>query len=93
MRALVGICAFLAAGPASAHHGLTAYAAIDVAWTYDLRVLVPLYASAALYLVGTLRVWRRAGTGRGVRYWQAACFWAGWTALALALISPLHWLG
>ena len=24
---------------------------------------------------------------------QAACFWLGWTLLALALVSPLHWLG
>jgi putative membrane protein len=62
-------------------------------WTYDPWVVVPLYTSATLYLVGTLRLWRRAGTGRGVRQGQAACFWAGWTLTALALISPLHWLG
>ena len=34
-----------------------------------------------------------AGPGRGVRHWQVACFWTGWTLLALALLSPLHWLG
>jgi putative membrane protein len=56
-------------------------------------VVVPLYSSALLYLVGSHRIWRHAGTGRGVRHWQVACFWTGWTLLALALLSPLHWLG
>ncbi len=63
------------------------------AWTADLRVIVPLYAAAILFLAGTHRLWRRAGHGRGVRRWQVACFWSGWTVLALALLSPLHWLG
>jgi putative membrane protein len=64
-----------------------------VTWTYDPWVIAPLYASAILYLVGTGRLWRRAGHGRGVHYWEAASFWCGWTVLALALLSPLHWLG
>jgi putative membrane protein len=93
MRRVPALAFVLAAGPAAAHHGPGAYASIDIAWTYDLRVVVPLYASALLYLVGTLRLWRRAGPGHGVRPWQAGCFWLGWTALALALVSPLHWLG
>jgi putative membrane protein len=63
------------------------------AWTSDLRVIVPLYTSAILFLVGTTRLWRRAGHGRGIRRWQVVCFWSGWTVLALALLSPLHWLG
>ncbi|ACL57326.1 cytochrome c oxidase assembly protein [Methylobacterium nodulans] len=63
------------------------------AWTSDPRVVIPLYLSAVLFLVGTLRLWRRAGHGRGVRRWQVVCFWSGWTVLALALLSPLHWLG
>ncbi|GJE04401.1 cytochrome c oxidase assembly protein [Methylobacterium isbiliense] len=63
------------------------------AWTSDLRVIAPLYISAILFLIGTVRLWRRAGHGRGVRRWQVACFWSGWTVLALALLSPLHWLG
>jgi cytochrome c oxidase assembly factor CtaG len=49
--------------------------------------------SAGLYLAGTWRVWRRAGWGRGVRFAQAGSFWLGWILLALALVSPLHWLG
>ncbi|WIU39913.1 cytochrome c oxidase assembly protein [Methylorubrum extorquens] len=79
---------------ASAHGGdVGELWSTGAAWTSDLRVLIPLYASALLFLLGTLRLWRRAGYGRGVRRWQVACFWSGWTVLALALLSPLHWLG
>ena len=62
-------------------------------WTYDPWIVTPLYLSGILYLLGTLRLWRHAGRGRGIAYWQAACFWCAWLATALALVSPLHWLG
>jgi putative membrane protein len=75
-------------------HGDAAYAFGSAAtWTFDPWVVLPLYATAILYLIGTTRLWRYAGHGHGVRHWQAACFWVGWTMLALALLSPLHWLG
>jgi cytochrome c oxidase assembly factor CtaG len=93
VRAPLLLAGLLAATPAAAHHGSLIFSSAEVAWTYDLRVVVPLYLSATLYLSGTFRLWRRAGHGRGVRHWQAACFWLGWTFLALALVSPLHWLG
>ena len=44
---------------------------------------------AAFYTTGTLRLWRRAGAGRGIRYWQVASFAAGWGTLVVALASPL----
>jgi putative membrane protein len=78
--------------PASAH-GAIENSLGPLTWTYDPWIITPLYLSGLLYLVGTSRLWRRAGHGRGVRYWQAASFWCGWTVLALALLSPLHWLG
>jgi cytochrome c oxidase assembly factor CtaG len=59
----------------------------------DAWVVAPLLATGLLYLIGTQRLWRRAGLGRGVHQWQAACFWGGWASLALALVSPLHWFG
>ncbi|HEU5276920.1 MAG TPA: cytochrome c oxidase assembly protein [Xanthobacteraceae bacterium] len=62
-------------------------------WTFDAWVEGPLYVCGAVYWLGTSRLWRRAGFGRGIGLWQSACFWSGWTALALALMSPLHWLG
>jgi putative membrane protein len=65
----------------------------EAAWTYDPWVTVPLLLSGGLYVLGTARLWRRAGLGRGIRCWQAACYAAGWLSLAGALVSPLHWLG
>jgi cytochrome c oxidase assembly factor CtaG len=78
--------------PAWAHGG-AGDLLVASTWTYDPWVVAPLYLSAGLYLVGTRRLWRRAGMGRGVHPWQAVCFWAGWLACAAALVSPLHWLG
>ncbi|HEX3405049.1 MAG TPA: cytochrome c oxidase assembly protein [Acetobacteraceae bacterium] len=62
-------------------------------WTFDPWVVTLLLLSATLYGVGLVALWRRAGIGRGIRRWQAACYGAGWTILALSLLSPLHWLG
>jgi len=46
-----------------------------------------------LYARGLAEVWRRAGGRKGIRGWEAACFGAGWLALALAVVSPLHPFG
>ena len=62
-------------------------------WTFDPVVLGLLLASAGLYGFGTLRLWRHAGRGRGVRHWQVLSYGGGWLLLAGALVSPLHWLG
>jgi putative membrane protein len=59
----------------------------------DLALLLMLAGSAGLYLLGTLRLWRNAGFGRGVRPWQVICFWLGWVSLVCALLSPLDALG
>jgi putative membrane protein len=40
-----------------------------------------------------LRLWRRAGRGRGVRPAQIAAFAGGWLALVAALVSPIDALG
>lgn len=63
------------------------------AWPADPLVWLGLFASGWLYARGVERVWRRAGVGRGIRRWQAGCFAAGWTTLALAMATPLHPLG
>lgn len=62
-------------------------------WTFDAWVVAPLFVSLALCLAGTLRLWRRAGLGRGISLWQVAAYLAGWLTLAGALVSPLHWFG
>jgi putative membrane protein len=52
--------------------------------------LVLLGAALALYFLGLQRLWRKAGTGRAIRFSHVACFTVGWLVVALALLSPLH---
>ena len=63
------------------------------AWTLSLPITLPLAATLILYVVGVRALWGRAGNGRGVSVWRAAAFAAGWLALVVALVSPLHALG
>jgi putative membrane protein len=63
------------------------------AWSFEPWVVALLLASLAVYLHGLGRLWRKAGRGRGISMRQAACFGAGWSALALALVSPIDTLG
>lgn len=62
-------------------------------WSYDPWLLSPLYAVGIGFYVGTQNLWRNAGGGHGVSYRQVAAFWTGWLITALAVTSPLHWLG
>ena len=64
--------------------------AVIFGWTLDLAMTLPLLAGAALYGAGVAKLWRRAGKGRGAKGAQVCCFAAGWSILALALVSPLH---
>jgi cytochrome c oxidase assembly factor CtaG len=59
-------------------------------WGLEPLSIAGLALSAWLYLRGLRRLWRDAGTGRGVHRWEAACYAAGWLALFIALVSPLH---
>ena len=63
------------------------------AWSFDPFVILGLVLSAGLYVVGLRRLWKKAGTGSGIRKWEAAAFAGGWTVLAIAMVSPLHRLG
>ena len=56
------------------------------AWRFDPGVVILLAFTGSLYARG-------ARVSRGVRVWQMICFWTGFAALAIALISPLHPLG
>jgi putative membrane protein len=56
-------------------------------------VLPGLAVTAALYARGIARLRARSGRRRSARRTEALAFWAGWVALALALVSPLHRLG
>lgn len=48
-----------------------------------------LAASAALYAAGVIRLWRKAGAGRGIRRVEVGRFTAGWLVLAAALAPPV----
>ncbi|HEY8611390.1 MAG TPA: cytochrome c oxidase assembly protein [Roseomonas sp.] len=91
MRALL-LLALLTAGPALAHEGHQ-HAQGDFSIELDPVVVAPLLLSALFYVRGVTCLWRRAGLGRGVAFWQVACFALGWLVLALALVSPLHDMG
>ena len=57
---------------------------------FEPGIVIPLAVSAVWYGVGLVRMWRAAGVGHGVRRREAGCFVAGWAALVIALVSPLH---
>jgi putative membrane protein len=84
----------LSATPAFAHDG-RALAPHDLwhAWSVEPLVVAALIVSAGLYIHGVRALWHNAGTGHGLRRWQAGSFAAGWLVLAVALVSPLHRLG
>lgn len=92
MRAWLIILALFAGGPALAHEGHP-HDSLFAAWTFDLRITVPLAVSGLLYTIGVARLWLKVGIGRGVSILQAASFASGWILLVVALVSPLHWLG
>jgi putative membrane protein len=89
------ILAALSISPAvaAAHTGL-ALAPHDLwhAWSWEPLVVVGLSVSAWLYVRGLMRLWSN-GVGVGIRSWEAVAFGAGWIALFVALVSPLHALG
>lgn len=66
---------------------------LRAAWSWEPGIVLPLILSAVLYAAGIHRLWRAGATGRGIRAWEALAFAAGWLALAIALVSPLHPLG
>jgi cytochrome c oxidase assembly factor CtaG len=81
----------LLASPAVAH-GISQVDPTSL-WSYDPWLLTPLYVVGIAFYAGTQRLWRSAGGGHGVSYGQVAAFWSGWLIAALAVTSPLHWLG
>jgi cytochrome c oxidase assembly factor CtaG len=62
-------------------------------WHFDVCCVVAVFSVPLLYTAGVLRLWRRAGVGRGVRPVDVALFTGGWLAVMASVISPLHLLG
>lgn len=79
--------------PLIAHAGSPSLAAeIWRHWTWEPFTAALLSLSAAVYATGLRRLWQRAGTGAGIRRWEAASFGAGLLSIAVALLSPLAWV-
>ena len=89
VAALVLALQLLGAGDSLAHSGGASGGGL-AALFLDVAVLGPLLALCWLYPRGALRLWRRAGLGRGVSVAQAAAFTAGLVVLLIALASPLE---
>lgn len=62
-------------------------------WSLSGMIVIPMGVALLLYAGGVVRLWRQAGGGRGVAWWQLGCFVLGWALLVAALVSPLHDLG
>lgn len=72
------------------HGGLASAAMYE--WDLDPLVMIPLVVTAALYVAGLVRLWRRAGVGSGISRCSAASFAAGWLTMVVALVSPVAWI-
>lgn len=78
--------------PACAAHAHEANEGGAFGWSFEAWVIVPLALSLAWFTAGTLCLLRRGAHARPARR-RAASFYAGWTVVALALVSPLHAAG
>ncbi|HEX3233194.1 MAG TPA: cytochrome c oxidase assembly protein [Gemmatimonadales bacterium] len=63
------------------------------AWTFEPMVVLGLAGSALLYAIGRHELRRRMRDAGASTSAEAAAFWAGWTVLAIALVSPIHQMG
>jgi cytochrome c oxidase assembly factor CtaG len=61
-------------------------------WTFEPVTVALLLVSLWVYAAGVLRLWDRAGRGRGLPTWRVVSFGAGVLAIAVALLSPVDWL-
>jgi putative membrane protein len=91
MRVLGVIVSIFAAMPAAAHAPGLPVGPDEIwhHWSFDPWVVLPLILMLWLYGRGILRLWAKAGRGRGISIGRAAAFAGGGLALATALVSPL----
>ncbi|HWI15409.1 MAG TPA: cytochrome c oxidase assembly protein, partial [Burkholderiales bacterium] len=87
VRALIAALVLLAPAAARAH------ADERLAGGGEVLILTLMAATAALYAIGLLNLWRAAGRGRGVTRGEALSYAAGWVAVGIALLSPLDSAG
>ncbi|MFC1457977.1 cytochrome c oxidase assembly protein [Microvirga arabica] len=85
----------VAAGPAVAHGDGMPIGPDDLwhHWTFDPWIWVPLIIVHWLYGRGVLRLWNKAGWGRGISTPRVGAFIGGELILVISLVSPLDSLG
>lgn len=67
--------------------------AFHMQWSFEPWVILCLGLSLGLYLLGMLRLWKKANHSKPVRRHQLLFFLLGWLTLVTALVSPLDPLG
>lgn len=80
----------LSAREAFAHSAGASARLRDLPWSFEPGVVAPLAIAAVAYGIGSARLWKRMPLHRGLGLRELASFAAGWLALAIALVSPLH---
>jgi putative membrane protein len=89
----IGVLMVISTGQALAHP-IQPTESIDIwKWNFEPWIVVCMFLSISLYWLGLSRLWRKAGSGEGIPYRQALSFTLGWISLAMALVSPLDYLG
>ncbi|MCL4830580.1 MAG: cytochrome c oxidase assembly protein [Caldilinea sp.] len=62
-------------------------------WELRWEVLIPLLLFGALYALGWTRLRRQSRSQKVASKWRLAMYYLGLASLALALMSPIDWLG
>jgi putative membrane protein len=93
LRFVILIAATLTFDAASADTGIQGSPTfVTLPWSFEPWEVGSVGVVALLYVVGLLRLWTRAGVGRGVRVAEAASYGCGLLAIVAALMSPLDGL-
>jgi len=92
IAAMLGSHPLLAVAAHPAHETIAAPSSFVMSWNFEPGLVIFLVVSAVVYGAGVQRVWRSAGTGKGISRGQAGAFLAGWLALIAALVSPVDTL-
>jgi putative membrane protein len=60
-------------------------------WTFDPLAIGCMALLSTIYTIGLLRLWGKAGVGRGIRRREAVAYSMGVLSLVFALVSPLDY--
>jgi cytochrome c oxidase assembly factor CtaG len=67
--------------------------ALFAPWDLRWEVLIPLLIFGSIYAIGWVRLRRQSRSQKVASKWRLAVYYLGLASLALALMSPIDWLG